>query len=286
MKPYYSILFSPIKTESGERLSVGILLVTPEGIKLGVSKNKESALKTIFSKNRYSLYKSAIGSVQKSVRYWNKRIESQIESFISLFDSDPDFPISFDQLITKSKYSNNSLNYSYPAYLDVSGLSKEELFDKLFSKYVDDITSVEQVDKAKFFNYKYTNKEKLELHYSYDGLITSNQIPGLIAPVTVDLAGQNGIPVFVKAIDMRKNWKWVNYDISSYLNIRHFSPHAKMFVVGIEPEENLIKQKMTWRQLRKSDAVEYIPENESDIILEYAKERDVTPFENEFGEQE
>ena len=180
-----------------------------------------------------------------------------------------------------SRYNNNVLSFSAPKKIDVE--PSEEIYNKLFNKFIDDseiVTTISKTNNADVF--KVNNRVQLIKHFNVDREFTSIEIPKLIAPVKVDLLGKNEIPVYVQAVDLDKKIYHIEYELAQLvlLNLAFTEEKkpAKGFVLSREPDRKEVTQHNIWKQLRSSKQFEYIDLSEPEKILDYAKKHGVQPL--------
>lgn len=274
MATFYSILTAVIRPEIQERISVGLLLVGDEGVHFNYSTNKMAAVRTILHENDYKLFKDYVQMVVSKVTELAK-------SNGQLSFEKRDAVLNENYINYLSSYNNNLLSFTSTKNIDVP--STPEIFIKLYAKFIDDIDKPKPVEqKHSFERFRINNEKVLKTHYTMGKEIYTNELPGLIAPVKIDLIGMNEIPVYAQSIDMDRRVYHIENDIAKLLFLRNaFDAKFKTrteFIVTSEPQKSQLKQHAIWKNLRSSKEFTYLDVSEADKIIEYANEHGVKPL--------
>lgn len=274
MATFYSILTAVIRPEIQERISVGLLLVGNEGVHFNYSTNKMAAVRTILHENDYKLFKDYVQMVVS-------KVTEMAESNGQLTFDKRDAILNQDYIDYLSRYNNNLLSFTPPKNIDVSATT--DVYTKLYAKFIDDIDQPKPVaQKHSFELFRIKNETSLKMHYTMGKEIYTNELPGLIAPVKIDLIGMNEIPVYAQSIDMDRRVYHIENDIAKLLFLRNaFDVKFKTrteFIVTSEPQKSQLKQHAIWKNLKSSKEFTYLDVSEADKIIEYANEHGVKPL--------
>ncbi|MES2655905.1 MAG: hypothetical protein V4620_09975 [Bacteroidota bacterium] len=274
MATYYSILTAIIRPEIQERISIGLLLMGDEGVHFNYSTNKMAAVRTILHENDYKLFKDYVQMVVAKVSEIGKQKQQ-----ISL---DKNYSVINEPYINYlSRYNNNLLSFTPTKSIDVP--STDDIFIKLFHKFIDNIDQSKPIEQKRTFEaFRRKNEQILKSHYTIEKEIYNKELPGLIAPVKVDLIGMNEIPVYAQSIEMDRNVYHIENDIAKLLFLRDAFgkkfKHRTEFIVSSEPQKTQVKQHAIWKNLRTSHEFTYLDESEAGKIIEYAEQHGVKPL--------
>lgn len=273
MRTYYTILTAIIRPDIQERISVGLLLIGEKGVHFNYSRNKLAAVRAILRDEDYRLFKDYLQLVVTQVAELKQ--SSQQTSLLqknSILNS--------DYINYLSRYNNNLLTFSPIKSIDVN--ATEDVFEKLFVKFIDDLDQPQPIyQKHSFETFKRNNVQKLKVHFNIEKTI-DKEVPGLLAPIKIDLIGMNAIPVYAQSIEMDRKIYYIENDIAKMLFFRDAFeekyPNRKEFIVSREPEKTQVKQHAIWRNLRSAKEFTYVDESEAEKIIEYAEEHNVKPL--------
>lgn len=274
MATFYSILTAIIRPEIQEKISVGLVLFGNEGVHFNYSTNKMAAVRTIFNEHDYKLFKDYLHLVESKVSAMAKT-NGQVS-----FDK-RDALINKEYINYLSNYNNNLLSFTPTKNIDIP--ATKVVFNKLFSKFIDDIDQPKPVEQKRTFEvFRRNNEVKLKAHYTIEREIYTKELPGLIAPVKIDLIGMNEIPVYAQSIDMDRRVYHIENDIAKLLFLRNaFDAKFKKrteFIVTSEPQKTQLKQHAIWKNLRSSKEFTYLDVSDAEKIIEYANEHGVKPL--------
>lgn len=281
MKSYYSIISAAIRPQIGEYLTIGFCLVGENEVLVDFSKQKISLVRQLMSENRYNGLNSSVRSILNAKNklkndsgLWDESFNVRSSSFSEQY------------LNYLSAYNNNIILFTKPAVIDID--VNQEIFTKLFQKYVDNSYPSESIDKLKkqnsFYRFKKERLPELKPYYNTEFRITSDLFPELIMPVKLDLVGKNDIAVFGKSINLERITYHVREDLSNLLLLEKAVPESKRFVISKEPNKIHFKQQHSiWQDIHKSSWFEYVDLSEVEKLEEYATSHGVLPL---FGEEE
>lgn len=279
MSSNYSILSVQIRPEINENISIGFLLFNESEIFFNYSKKKLNIAKSLLSSKSFKLLSDAMKNIeQSSFKQTNILYTDIVKDSYSKHRK----IISVDYLNYLSRYNTNLLTITPPKKIDIQ--TSFETFSILFKKFVDEIELPKQLKEPDSFEvFKLLNKEKIFQHYNIEKELTSNVIPGLIAPVKIDMLGKNEVPVYVQQVNLDRKLSSIEIDLAqlAFLNLAYAEQNInpKAFVISSEPElSKNIKQKMIWDDLRVSKQFEYVDVSEAEKIIEYAQDHNVQPL--------
>lgn len=283
MAAYYSIISAQIRPEIQEKVSIGFLLIGEGKVFFNFSKNKLSAVKGLIPDSSFKLLRDSLRNIESTVLIENTKEQSQLLITESLKKNS----FSIEHINYLSRYNNNILSLSGPKKIDL--LPTEEIFFKLFKKFIDDSETVTpEIKYNNIESFKAENKVQLSKHFNIDREFTVNEIPNLIAPVRVDLLGRNEIPVYVQAVDLDRIVYHIENDLAQLaflkLAFEELNQNAKGFVLTREPDKKEQKQHDIWKQLRSNKQFEYIDLSEPEKVLQYAEAHNVIPLIIDPGE--
>lgn len=279
MTSNYSILSVQIRPEINENISIGFLLFNENEVFFNYSKKKLNIAKSLLSSRSFKLLSDAIKNIEQSS--FKQSIIQNID-IVKEIDSISRKVISVDYLTYLSRYNTNLLTISPPKKIDIQ--TSYETFSILFKKFVDEIEIPKQIKEPDSFElFKMEYNEKIVQHYNLKKELTSYDIPGLIAPVKIDMLGKNEVPVYVQQVDLDRKLSSIEIDLAqlAFLNLAYSEQNIfpKAFVISAEPAINKnIKQKRIWDDLRVSKQFEYVDVSEAEKIIEYAQEHNVQPL--------
>jgi len=262
MAAHYSMLSVQIRPEIQEKMSIGFLLVGDGNVFFNFSKNKLSAAKGLLQDAPFKLLRDSIRNMENTALIENNKEDSP------LLINDPlkRNTFSMNYIDYLSRYNNNILSFSSPKKIDIQ--ASGEVFNKLFKKFIDGSEIVTPtIKESNIEAFKTSNRVQLIRYFNVDREFTSKEIPGLIAPVKVDLIGENEIPVYIQGVDLDKMVYHVENELAqlTFLNLAFIEADkkAKGFVLSHEPDKKEYKQHDIWKQLRSNKQFEYIDVSET-----------------------
>ena len=272
MKSHYSILSAVVRPEIQEKISIGLLLVSTDGIFCTFSKNKISVLHSLLDTSLFRFLNETIRQIDSAVLSENSKKETLFAN------SDHSTKFSLSYLSYMNRYSNNLINFSEPIEIDLP--ANDNLYSFLFKKYIDSSGSVQKktksVEKVKEEFYP-----KVKTYYNTDKEITTTEIPNLLMSVNVDIIGKNEIPVFGQIIDFERPVYNIRQDVAvlDFLMDAYGNDESYSFLIGNEPDKiSYPKSHLAWKDLRKWSKFNYLPLDEIDRVKEYAEEHGVQPL--------
>ena len=272
MKTFYSILSAVINPVSGEKISLGLLL----------SDGNNSLFD--FSHNRFSLIGSIIDKESKKfVSQYLKSIENVINKIdvnqdqLTIFESEgKNLIINEPYIGYLSTYSQNVISFSKPVAIDVK--VEKEVFEALFSKFIDEETEIEPTYKSKIQIVKTDFFPRVQNHFSTEKEFTPDKYPKVILPLTIDLFGKNEIYVMGQFLDLDKSIFYIKSDYFNYHQLTELYSKSKKFLISSEPQKaKYPQQHYFWNEIRKQKGHSYIDISELGIIEEYAIKHQVMP---------
>lgn len=272
MKSHYTILSAVIRPEIQEKISIGLLLVSANGLFFLCSKNKLSVVRSLIDT---SLYKY----LNETIRQIDAAIEKEKKEKGSIFiDSPHNIQFSEGYLSYMNSYSSNLINFSAPMQIDMEADAK--LFQFLYNKYVDaaavPVKRTKSVDAVKIEFYP-----QISTYYNTERDVTATDIPGLPMSVNVDVIGKNEVTTFAQIIDFERHINFIQQDVGvlEFLTNALVHEHPKSFMVANEPDKTAYpKSHIAWNDLRNWNKVEYVPLDEIDRVRTYAEEHNVQPL--------
>ena len=277
----YSILFAQIRPEIQERISIGFLLIGKGKVFFNFSKNKLDSAKGLMNESVFRMLKDSLRNIEKTAIDENKKagVTGNQMPISSMFVNNT---FTEEYLFYLSKYNNNILSFSKPKSIEV--VANDETFSILFRKFIDESSFVvEPILKTNVFdNYKSVNRPRLSNHFNIDKEVTSDNIQYLLAPVKLDLIGQNEIPVYAQGVDLDRQVYHIEADLAQLLLIdKAYDTQqitTKGFIISREPSKKGIKQHNIWLQLRSNKIYEYVDFSEFEKIISYATLHGVRPI--------
>lgn len=280
MKTFYSILYIGTNPQFEEKIGIGLLCVNGNDVFYRYSKDKLAIIAKLLPKASHTLINSHLKSFELRVPILDSSGQK------SLFNTDASKNLFSEAYFNYlNKYNNNLIQFSKPETIDIDVTS--EIFEKLFKTF---IFEQERFNEG----FKRTKSSELELfkarfitsvqpyaNTNYE--VTSEIIKNLVTPVKVDLFGKNDIYVSAQTIDFTKTKAHLSNDITSYLYLALSSQardmKAKCFLIGEEPDKQMTFNHSLWDEVRKTDLIQYISTDESDVVLDYLKNHGVEPVQ-------
>jgi hypothetical protein len=277
MKTYFTIVSISTKPFLGEKIGIGLLCLSPSGNFFHFSSEKFKLISKLLPIEAKSL---ALNSL--------KEIESTV---LSVVDGE-------SQLVGATKFSNvteSYINYLHRYNTNLIQFSKVEtidlelnelVFQKMVQKYIYSNEIFEPIQKTKITSvveqFKSGFKSQIKKYVNIDFKVSNDIIKGLISPVTVDLFGKNGAFVTGQTIDFSKDKIWLSHDINAYmylaLTTEMNDERAKCFLLGEEPSKKLILNHEMWDNARNAKNIEFVSLNESQKVIDYLVENQVSPI--------
>jgi hypothetical protein len=276
MKTHYSVLFASLRKVIQEKVSIGLLLFDGSAALCKFSYPKIKGLKHLMQKDEFKIVSESVTALEQKLRQ-NHLNEAKAASTLFTI-TDPEF--SLDYISYLSRYKNNLITYSTPKPIDIE--VKEENVLKLFANLVGESQELAVEERVTPLN-KLQNiyGDKISAHFIQNHVVGMDEIPNLLVPVKVDLAGRNNVDVFVQSIDMTTGEAKIIQEISTFYLLKDtYKKNGKKmydFVLSEEPPISLRKQYELWKHLANSNEFNYVDISEGNKILEYAETHDVRP---------
>lgn len=284
MKPFYSILYCPIRPIVDERLSIALIVRTEDKIYFRFSHDKLKVIKDLLPSPAFSLLKTSLNNIAYYIS--NKDIlKDPNQLFIDGENAIAERFLQKDYFQYLSSYTNNLLHFSEPKALDIN--ITDEIFNDLYWKLIFEADTI--IDKKELITTKIKTKvnPKIESQVNIDTELTSKHIAGLIVPTQVWFIGENGVDVTGEVLDFDKQTHHLENDVREHLfllNTLRNSPNyikkglGTHFFVGKEPKKSQQINHSLWNELRNLNYLTYVPPNETEKITEYIKAKHVKPF--------
>lgn len=278
MKTIYSILSIPLNTALDERLSVGIVMSNGTDHYFKYSLDKLNAVKGIINSDKLLLAKNYLRTLEKEVNF---------EDSTTFFDkelADQSGWINEQYLSYLSRYSNNTIQFSAPKYIDIDFTIPN--FKKIFEKYV---FKFDDVLKHEVRHINLLSKVQIDLYpviedkVNIDITLTSNDFENLFVPIEVNFLGLNGAPVAGQTFDFTKKHYSLENEIAKYISLSKAldlegNNYGKYFVLGTEPDKIYDKSHKLWEQIRDTHFLEFVDLDEIERIESYINDKGVRPY--------
>lgn len=284
MKPFYSIVYVPIRPEAKELLSVGLFMRGDKEVYFEYSKHKLNVLKELLPKQAYNLLKLTLNSIVNTVE--NALGEFNASQLGLLPATDIENSILQEPYINYlSRYSKNLVAFSAPQYIDIA--INREVYQLFFKKLVDEFHFDHKHEEKSRDIVLYTRsvlKPRIEKRVNWDFKITKSHIPNLILPnVHVDFVGKNDIYVTGEAVNFEKREYDLEYSIARQIALidamRSENGGSQCFILGKEPNKTIFKnQHKLWRNVYDSKEIEFVDTDEHERVANYMELHDVKPI--------
>jgi hypothetical protein len=272
MKTFYSILSAVINPSTNENLSLGLLLSDGNNSFFSYSRNRFSILKEMIQPEKKKFIDSYLKSIKKII---DKVDINEIQSTI-LIEEGKNIIVNEKYIDYLSVYNNNVITFSKPVSIDVE--VRPEIFDKLFARFISEETLPMPKASSDINFLKSDFCLKVNKYFSIDKTFTHSDSPKLLLPVTIDLFGQNKIPVMAQFLDLSKKTNFIKSDLYDFQLVSEMFRNGKKFVISSEPDKvKFAEQHYAWSVLRKIKKFEYIEHDEIGKIEEYASMHNVVP---------
>lgn len=281
MKSYYSIISAAIRPQIGEYLTIGFCLIGENEVITDFSQQKIALVRQLMTENRYLGLTASVRNVLSA--------QKKLKSETGLWDESTNIKnsaFSSEYLSYLSAYNNNIILFSKPLVIDVE--ANQQIFTKLFQKYIDKSYPAESIHKFKkhnsFYKFKRERLPELRPYYNTEFRVTSDLFPELMMPVKLDLVGKNNTAVFGKSINLERITYHVREDLSNLLLLEKAVPDSKRFVISKEPNKIHFKEQHNiWQDIHKSSWFEYVDLSEVEKLEDYATSHGVLPLFEEEG---
>ena len=273
MKTFYSILSAILSPETGEKVSLGLVLSDGNSSIFKHSLLKISALKTLLPPEQFRFVKD----YSKSIASVSSKVDTFSSQYSIYHDTDGKnivFTEAYFEYL--SVYSQNLLSFSKPVRIELP--VSNDLFLSLFNKFIE--TKIHKPPKS---HYRITRVRSeffptVQEYYSTYRELDNTEFSKIVIPVTVDLFGQNKIPVYAKFLDLERALNHIKSDFYDLKQLHGMFRKSQGFVVTYEPhKERFPQQHYAWQHLHRAREFEYIDLSEVEKIREYAVQHDVRP---------
>lgn len=278
MKSFYSILYAMINSFTGDKVSVGLLMIGEDEVYFNYSKQKLSIIKKLYPGSASALLTDSLKNIESTAKTHNKA--SDANEIGIHFEKVTGHVFTQQYIDYLSAYCQNLLTFSSPGLLDVK--PSADIFEKLFQKFVG--YTPEKTKEPIAHNIYKQMKESLypriDKRVLIDKQLTHKEVKDLPYPVKVNFIGQNGFPVAGKVIDLNQHFETNKTHFSEFtllmkaLEYKHET--GKYFLISEEPRKNS-KNHELWQQIREVRFFEYVEASETQKVEEYLEEHDVKP---------
>lgn len=282
MNTFYSILYVPIRPAVDEKVSVALFFRQDREVFFHYSNTKLNIIKQLIPSSAFSLLKTYLRNIEGQI---SKMDDHVIDSGrLDLKDKKSGRFIDESYFNYLSQYSNNLLSFSKPKSINLA--ANQEVFEKLFEKYVFELDLTEEIVKKPTIFQK-VRKElypRIKGHVNIDRHLTSHDVPNLFASTDVDFIGKNDAPVAGHTFDFEKKSYFLDNDVARFVGLTkafelNGGLNGKYYVIGKEPSKNSHpSQHQTWKTIFDSNFLEFVPLREIEKIDGYMKEHHVQPY--------
>ena len=269
MKTFYSILYALISPETGEKISLGILLSDGEKAIFRQSKWKLSIVHSMVSAEQGRFITAYLNSLNRNT-FSGRPMKTELEF------NDAGLSLLNEKYIEYlSVYNQNVISFSKPNIIDVE--VSDSSINKLFTKLINEKPK-STIENHRLQKIKEQFISRAIPYYHIDRLIKPEEFPKLIMPVTIDFIGKNERPVFAQLFDFERPLSPIKNDFFDLQQLQDVIA-GQGFVVSWEPDiEKFATQHQAWNALRSMKDLEYIDESEIDKLEEYAVQHGVKPW--------
>lgn len=196
MNSFLSVLYFQTNSYSSEKLSGGLLVITPQKIWFQISETKLKLVGGLASENHAKLLSQVLKEVKQKVNSVNADLKHSNDAFIPKGHS-----FTKDYIKYLNSYSQGILQFG--EVLPISGTCNESEFGQLFSRFIH--TEKPSVKKEKkTINLHLLNpklQERADVNYTLKP--TNPQLKGFYAETTISLLSKNGELFAGQLIDFR-----------------------------------------------------------------------------------
>lgn len=286
MKTFYSLIKIVPNEMSGDSLTIGIILSSPDGVRLKISKTKK-----VFAKSIVNIDGSLIDFIEREIttkiKEQNKVLSS---SRNSLFEASTFLSSEYFQYL--ANYSNGLLKFTQPSI--IADNVDDSKFLKLFSLFVDN--SVEPVtkkdDSIKKYEKAFYNKVNINLIEKVKGKVHTREaisrkvVPTLSNPFEIDCIGQNGVLIGAKSLPFIQSKETIYKSLNTYISViahlsttyKHSLEKNKFFLISDQPAKNSPAFNL-WNDLYKNEnIVKVISSDDSGEVAELIEQSGASKF--------
>ena len=272
MKTFYSILSVVINPISGEKISIGLLLSNGNDSIFRCSDNRLSIVTKILDNETKKFIRNYIKSIDSVIN----KIDINDDSSNIFYNEGKNVIVNEPYIEYLSRYSKNVINFSKPAPIDVNVAGS--VYDSLFAKFIAEEKATEKTEEKAIISAKRNFFPKAEKYFSIEKEFEASKRTKLILPAKIDIFGKNGQIVMGQFFDIEKAVNLIKSDFFDYNQISKLYKHSTKFFVSCEPEKNSFPQQhYFWSEIRKKKEYIYVDIDETDLIVEYAKENNLVP---------
>lgn len=286
MKTFFSIIYLPLGPDFQEKISIGMVMSNGADSLIRFSNTKLNALKSLISTDKLSIVKNYLKNLAEETTENNK-----LGQFNLTLNSSNDW-ITEKYFSYLNSYSNNLVMFSEPRNVDLN--INMDNFKSLFEKFVfffEDNNVKTKIDTI-YSEARTRLYSKIESNVNLNVTVSSSDFKELITPVDVNFIGKNGIVVAGQTIDFVKRHYNLEHDLTSFVSFSKAVDYSrndrgKYFLVGKEPnKKEHPKNHRTWKHVIHSHLVEYVDISETEMIQDYIRSRNVTPFFDKVSDSE
>ena len=282
MSSFYSIVYLNIRPSLGERVSIALLLRDEQNLIFHQAPEKLEALKSILPGEAYSLARTLIKNLDNLLS--DTAIDNRRSAFLVDMGSTKQAFTEKSYLSYLATYGNNLLTFSEPKNIDIP--TTEDTFTRLFQKYVHtgwESTQRQPKRKSITKHVREVLYPKVKDRVNLDALITTEMVPGLVAPTKVNLAGRNEVNMIGQIVDFEKKRpdslaNDINRVLALVRALEEKDQEGKYFIIGREPSKSLSEQHSIWENVLDLPTFDFVSDNEVDRIDEYVEEHNVQPL--------
>lgn len=273
MKTFYCVLYALITAETGEKISLGLLLSDGNKSLFRYSKTKFSALKDFIPDEQHRFIRNYLRSFEDNAYFSEdfhriKFVEKELNPMA----------VSEGYIEYLSRYNQNIVTFGKPVNVNVP--VDETAFDNLFKVLINEKETPIRYGRHRLQQVKRDFSVKVSSYYKAERKISPEEYHELIMPVKIDLFGRNKDFVFAQFIDFERQLPLVKIDFFDIEKLREVFKIGKGFIVSTEPDESKFQaQHLAWNSIYNTSVLgEYLDIEETDKIMQYAEEHGVQPF--------
>jgi hypothetical protein len=272
MKTFYSILSAVINPVTGEKISLGLLLSDGNKSLFGFSDSRFSLIGTLIDKESKKFIRQYLRSIDNVIQ----KIDINQDQHTILEYEGKNLIINEPYITYLSTYSQNVVSFSKPVSITIE--VKEDVFQNLFTKFIDDETVVETTKKSNFQLVKTAFFPRIQNHFTIEKEFSPEENSKLFLPISIDLFGKNERYVMGQFLDLEKNIYHVKNDYFDYHQLTEVYSKSHKFLISSEPnKEKFPQQHYFWNEIRKHRKHQYVDTSELDVIEQYAIQHQVQP---------
>ena len=197
MKTFYSILSAVLHPETGERVSIGLIMSDGNDSIFDYSRNRLAIVKNLLPDGQFNFIKDYL----KSVSQISSSFEKLKEQFSIHHELDGRNVIINEPYIQYlSVYSENVLTFSKPVKIDLP--VGHDIFHSLFTKLIDTHSLHKLKPHSKIRKIKAAFFPTVKEYFNEERVIHCLEYENLVIPITIDLFGKNEIPFTLSS------WIW------------------------------------------------------------------------------